>query len=79
MRRDVDPIHRSREDTREPGYLDTDYWGFRFPHRRSSPPRRELHDGVGPTLAGIALADIALHTRQPCSELDTPQTGFWRS
>ena len=36
MRRDVDPVHRSREDTREPGYLDTDYWGFRFPNRRSA-------------------------------------------
>jgi len=35
MRRDVDPIHHSREDTRELGYLDTDYWGFRFPGRRS--------------------------------------------
>jgi integrase len=35
MRRDVDPVHRSREDTRRLGYLDTNYWGFRFPHRRS--------------------------------------------
>jgi hypothetical protein len=35
MRRDVDPVHRSREDTRERGYLDPNYWGFRFPERRS--------------------------------------------
>jgi len=35
MRRDVEPVHHSRERTRELGYLDTDYWGFRFPQRRS--------------------------------------------
>ena len=35
MRRDVDPVHRSREHTRELGYLDPNYWGFRFPDRRS--------------------------------------------
>jgi hypothetical protein len=35
MRRDIDPVHRCREDTRELGYLDPNYWGFRFPDRRS--------------------------------------------
>ncbi|EID81578.1 hypothetical protein W59_02446 [Rhodococcus opacus RKJ300 = JCM 13270] len=35
MRTDIDPIHNSRSDTRELGYLDTNYWGFRFPDRRS--------------------------------------------
>jgi integrase len=35
MRRDVDPVHHSREHTRQMGYLDTDYWGFRFPQRRA--------------------------------------------
>jgi len=35
MRRDVEPVHRSRADTRELGYLDPNYWGFRFPDRRS--------------------------------------------
>lgn len=35
LRTDVDPVHYSRGDTRERGYLDTDYWGFRFPDRRS--------------------------------------------
>lgn len=32
---DVIPVHRSRADTRELGYVDTNYWGFRFPQRRS--------------------------------------------
>lgn len=35
LRTDIDPIHHSRSDTRELGYLDTNYWGFRFPERRS--------------------------------------------
>ena len=36
MLKDVVPIHRSRADTRELGYLDTNYWGFRFPGRRTT-------------------------------------------
>ncbi|MGO9899421.1 MAG: tyrosine-type recombinase/integrase [Solirubrobacteraceae bacterium] len=49
MLKDVQPIHRTRADTRELGYLDTNYWGFRFPDRRSSfdltsIPQRWLRD-----------------------------------
>jgi integrase len=49
MLKDVQPIHRSRGETRELGYLDTNYWGFRFPDRRSafdltSIPQRWLRD-----------------------------------
>jgi integrase len=49
MLKDVLPIHRSRWDTRELGYLDTNYWGFRFPERRSAfdltcIPQRWLRD-----------------------------------
>ena len=36
MLKDVRPIHHTRADTRELGYLDTNYWGFRFPDRRSA-------------------------------------------
>lgn len=36
MLKDVRPVHHSRADTRELGYLDTNYWGFRFPDRRSA-------------------------------------------
>lgn len=35
MRRDVDAVHRSRADTRDLGYIDPAYWGFRFRERRS--------------------------------------------
>jgi integrase len=35
MQKDVRPIHQTRADTRELGFLDTNYWGFRFPDRRS--------------------------------------------
>ena len=35
MQRDVRSIHHTREETREVGYVDTEYWGFRFPDRRS--------------------------------------------
>ena len=49
MVKDVQRIHRSRGDTRELGYLDTNYWGFRFPDRRSAfdltcIPQRWLRD-----------------------------------
>jgi integrase len=36
MHKDVHPIHHTRADTREFGYIDTNYWGFRFPDRRSA-------------------------------------------
>lgn len=36
MLKDVRPVHHRRADTRELGYLDTNYWGFRFPDRRSA-------------------------------------------
>ena len=36
MVKDVLPVHRSRADTRELGYVDPTYWGFRFPDRRSA-------------------------------------------
>jgi len=35
MQRDVRSVHHSREETRGAGYVDTSYWGFRFPDRRS--------------------------------------------
>lgn len=35
MLKDVLPVHRSRADTRELGYIDTNYWGFRLAQRRS--------------------------------------------
>ena len=49
MRKDVLPIHHSRAETRELGYLDTNYWGFRFVARRSpfdltAIPQRWLRD-----------------------------------
>lgn len=36
MLKDVQAVHYTRADTRELGYIDTDYWGFRFVDRRSS-------------------------------------------
>ncbi len=36
MLKDVRPVHQTRADTRELGFLDTNYWGFRFPDRRSA-------------------------------------------
>jgi integrase len=36
MLKDVRPVHHSRADTRALGYVDTNYWGFRFPDRRSA-------------------------------------------
>lgn len=36
MLKDVRPVHHSRTDTRELGFLDPNYWGFRFPDRRST-------------------------------------------
>lgn len=49
MQRDVRSIHHTREETREAGYVDTGYWGFRFPDRRSpfdltAIPQRWLRD-----------------------------------
>jgi integrase len=35
LRKDIEVVHRSRSDTRELGYIDPNYWGFRFPNRRS--------------------------------------------
>ena len=35
MLKDVRPVHHSRADTRALGHIDTDYWGFRFPDRRT--------------------------------------------
>ena len=51
MRKDVLPIHHSRAETRELGYLDTNYWGFRFVERCSpfdltAIPQRWLRDLV---------------------------------
>ena len=34
--KDVRPIHQTRADTRALGFIDTNYWGFRFPDRRSA-------------------------------------------
>jgi integrase len=36
LQRDVGAVHRTRDDTRAMGYIDTDYWGFRLAQRRSS-------------------------------------------
>ena len=36
MRMHVDAVHRTRADTREFGYLDPNYWGYRFAQRRSA-------------------------------------------
>jgi integrase len=36
MLKDVRPLHQTRADTRELGFVDTNYWGFRFPDRRSA-------------------------------------------
>jgi len=36
MLKDIRPIHHTRWDTREIGYVDTNYWGFRFPNRRTA-------------------------------------------
>jgi integrase len=36
MRMDVDAVHRTRADTRELGYLDPNYWGYRFSGRRAA-------------------------------------------
>ncbi|MGH3288414.1 MAG: hypothetical protein ACRDPD_27655 [Streptosporangiaceae bacterium] len=49
LQRHARAVHRSREETRDAGYLDTDYWGFRFPGRRSpfdlsSIPQRWLRE-----------------------------------
>ena len=35
MLKDVTAVHYTRSDTRELGYIDTNYWGFRFADRRS--------------------------------------------
>lgn len=35
MLKDVQAVHRNRADTRRLGYIDTNYWGFRFADRRS--------------------------------------------
>ena len=34
MRHDLQAVYRSRSDTRDLGYIDPSYWGFRFPDRR---------------------------------------------
>jgi len=36
MHRDVGALHHTRADTRALGRIDTNYWGFRFPDRRSA-------------------------------------------
>jgi integrase len=36
MRMDVEAVHRTRADTRELGYLDPNYWGYRFAGRRAA-------------------------------------------
>ncbi len=36
MLKDARPLHQTRADTRELGFLDTNCWGFRFPDRRSA-------------------------------------------
>lgn len=58
MLKDVSPVHHSRGDTREVGYLDTNYWGFRFPERRSAfdltaIPQRWLRDLTWDHLANL--------------------------
>ncbi len=34
MRHDLEAVYHSRSDTRDLGYIDPNYWGFRFPGRR---------------------------------------------
>jgi integrase len=36
MRMHVDAVHRTRADTRELGYFDSNYWGYRFSGRRAT-------------------------------------------
>ncbi len=36
MRKDIEAVHRTRADTRDLGYLDPNYWGWRFSGRRSA-------------------------------------------
>ena len=36
MRKDIEAVHRTRTDTRNLGYLDPSYWGYRFSGRRSA-------------------------------------------
>jgi len=36
MRKDIEAVHRTRADTRDLGYLDPSYWGYRFSGRRSA-------------------------------------------
>jgi integrase len=62
MLKDIQPIHRSRADTRELGYLDTNYWGVRFPDRRSA---FDLTDIPQPWLRDLTWDFIA-------SQLDSP-------
>ena len=49
LQRHARAVASTREDTRQAGYLDTEYWGFRFPDRRSAfdltgIPQRWLRD-----------------------------------
>lgn len=66
MLKDIMPVHRTRADTRDLGYLDTNYWGFRYPNRRSpfdlrSIPQRWLRDITWDFLA--AQLDAPGHPR----------------
>ena len=36
IRKDIEAVHGTRADTRDLGYLDPNYWGYRFPGRRSA-------------------------------------------
>ena len=54
----IDAVHRTRADTRELGYLDSNYWGYRFAGRRATfdltpIPQRWLRDLTWDYLANV--------------------------
>lgn len=74
MLKDVRPVHHSRADTRELGYLDTNYWGFRFPDRRSAfdltaISHRWLRDLTWDFLAGLLDGPDRPRTQGPVEQV----------
>ena len=66
MLKDIRPVHHTRADTRALGFLDTNYWGMRFPDRRSAfdlaaIPQPWLRDLTWDYLAG--QLDLPSHPR----------------
>lgn len=62
MQKEIGLVHRTKADTRELGYLDTNYWGFRFPERRSPFDLRPIPQ---PWLRGLTWDYLAAQFDNP--------------